>query len=326
MATLVEFLKRRWFLILLVAALVIGIRWAVPLEALSVARGLRYAVVATVLFLMTLQLEATAIGKAARHPGPPLLGCGLNLCLVPLMAWGVVLVTPTSILDQDTARGLLVAATAPCTLASASVWTRRAGGNEAISLMVTLVTNLCCFVVTPFWLWVMTGESAGVSLTSMIANLGIVVVLPMLLAQLVRLIPAARRLARNRKTAIGVAAQLGILFMVLMGAIQTGIRLRGLPQVPSVFDWAGLIGLIWIIHTVALVFGFWIARKMAVKPSDAKAVAISGSQKTMMVGLQVGMDLGWSIVPMVVYHVSQLVIDTLICDWWRQTDRSGNAG
>ena len=63
------------------------------------------------------------------------------------------------LLRGDLAVGLLVAAAAPCTLASAAVWTRRAGGNDAVALMVTIGTNLTCFVVTPLWLLVTTGRA-----------------------------------------------------------------------------------------------------------------------------------------------------------------------
>ena len=53
---------------------------------------------------------------------------------------------------------MIVAATAPCTLASAAVWTRRAGGNDAVAILVTFITNATCFLVTPFWLILMTRD------------------------------------------------------------------------------------------------------------------------------------------------------------------------
>ena len=33
-------------------------------------------------------------------------------------------------------------------VASAAVWTRRAGGNDAVALIVTISTNLACFLLT----------------------------------------------------------------------------------------------------------------------------------------------------------------------------------
>ena len=51
------------------------------------------------------------------------------------------------------------------------------------------------------------------------------------------------------------------------------------------------------------------------------AVGISGSQKTLMVGLQVCLDLGITILPMVAFHVAQLLVDTLIADRMRQAPK-----
>jgi|GEM_PF-6661571 len=35
-----------------------------------------------------------------------------------------------------------------------------------------------------------------------------------------------------------------------------------------------------------------------------------------MVGLQIGLDFGVSILPMIIYHVGQLMLDTLIVQHW----------
>ena len=61
--------------------------------------------------------------------------------------------------------GILVVGAIPSTLASAAVWTRRAGGNDAVAILGTIVTNLSCFVVTPVWLFQMTGETVRTSST-----------------------------------------------------------------------------------------------------------------------------------------------------------------
>jgi sodium/bile acid cotransporter 7 len=47
---------------------------------------------------------------------------------------------------------------------------------------------------------------------------------------------------------------------------------------------------------------------------DRIAVGIAGSQKTLMVGLQMGLEIKLSILPIVVYHVGQLLLDTIIAD------------
>ncbi len=47
-----------------------------------------------------------------------------------------------------------------CTLATASVSTRQAKGNDAISLLITLATNLVSVFLTPLWLkWTISMEA-----------------------------------------------------------------------------------------------------------------------------------------------------------------------
>jgi solute carrier family 10 (sodium/bile acid cotransporter), member 7 len=148
-----KFLIHRWFLISLAVVLLVGMAFHSALEPLSEIRAFRNGVVATVLFLMALPLEARAVWQSLRRPLAPLLGVTVNLLLLPIFAWFVSLgLSPTW------AVGLYVAAATPCTLASAAVWTRRAGGNESVAILVTIITNLSCFVVTPLWLWILTGH------------------------------------------------------------------------------------------------------------------------------------------------------------------------
>lgn len=54
-----------------------------------------------------------------------------------------------------------------------------------------------------------------------------------------------------------------------------------------------------------------MAKKLGLRRPQQTAVAIAGSQKTLMVGLQLAIDCSVSTVPMVAYHLSQLLIDTV---------------
>ena len=150
---------RHWFLAALAVVLAVGIGFSSALALLPEVSWLRPAIIATVMFVMALPLQTAAFGLALRSPRAPILGVAVSFGLVPLLAWaGVTAVQATFGLSRDTAFGILVAATVPCTLASASVWTRRAGGNDTVSIMVTIVTNSLCFLVTPAWLYAMLGR------------------------------------------------------------------------------------------------------------------------------------------------------------------------
>jgi sodium/bile acid cotransporter 7 len=320
-----HFLLQRWFLIALVAVLAIGSCFARQLQPLTVFElpgtsfPLRSAIVATVLFLMALPLEASAMWRAMRRPWPPLLAVGVNFGLLPLFAWGV-----SFGLNADLGGGLLVAAATPCTLASAAVWTRRAGGNDAVAILVTIITNLLCFIVTPLWLLAMTGESVSspeLSLAKMSMNLGLLVVLPMTAAQLLRLYKPLGIWATREKAMVSVLAQCGLLAMVMIGAIQTGLRLGDPTQSPLLaLDLIAMLAAVCFVHTAMLWVGVLLAKLARFSREDQIAVAFAGSQKTLMVGLLMAISLQVSILPMVAFHISQLFIDTLIADRFRANE------
>lgn len=326
-----KFVSRRWFLIVLCSVLIIGISQARYLEPLSKLRVIRYGIVATVLFLMALPLDIRDMWAALRRPGAPLLASAVNFGLTPLFAWGLAAgLSVLGLLGTELQLGLFVAATTPCTLASAAVWTRRARGNDSVALMVTVLTNATCFLITPLWLFVMTGQQAraeSLEVSNMVVRLGLLVVLPMTLAQTLRLVfrPVAHWSSAN-KTGLGVLAQCGVLSMVFMGAIRTGLRISADGKQPLLLaEFLVMVAAVITVHLAMLAAGMRVARLLGFGRKEEIAVGIAGSQKTLMVGLQVGMDLGVSILPIVVYHVSQLFLDTIIADKIRRHDEAAES-
>jgi sodium/bile acid cotransporter 7 len=224
---------------------------------------------------------------------------------------------PVSLFFQaDLAAGIIIASAVPCSLASVTVWTRLAGGNEAVSLLVTVITNLACFVVTPAWVWWLIGrETATEPFLFMAAKLLVLVVLPILAAQLLRLIPAVRASTKRAKRYLSIVAQLGVLAIVFVGAVYSGIQLEELTgQLADVaFQIAMMMLCVALLHLVVWTIGFYIAKAMGMNRPDQIAVAFGGSQKTLMVGLAMALSIGGlAILPMLAYHVEQLLIDTVL--------------
>ncbi|MDP6444926.1 MAG: bile acid:sodium symporter [Pirellulaceae bacterium] len=306
-----QFFTRRWFFIALAVALSLGITMGAQpdLARVTSVKALRYAIVCVVLFLMALPLEASTVWQAIRRPGAPLLASVVNFGVAPLLA-----VVMSYGLSPEFAHGFLVVSATPCTLASASVWTRRAGGNDAVSIVVTVFTNLTCFVVTPLWMFTLTGAEASVDLAGMIVKLGMVVVCPMALAQIARLSAGVATWATARKSALSVAAQSGILMMIFIGSCQLSVKLNAAEQPPAPSEVVTMVVFTGLLHVALFGLGMGSAALLGMSRPDRIAVGISGSQKTLMVGLQVCLDLNLSILPMVTYHVGQLIIDTLIAD------------
>ncbi|MCE9554362.1 MAG: bile acid:sodium symporter [Planctomycetes bacterium] len=317
------FVARQWFLIALVIVLAIGFTaW----QSLSpwAERFPEKVVVALVLFLMSWSLDSQAVWRAMSRPAAASLGIAVNFIVVPLLAWSVAHWLPTSL-----GSGLCLTAALPCTLASAAVWTRRAGGNDAVALIVTMVTNVSCFLVTPFLLWLMTGRQVTVATGgalpapwNMVVSLALVAVLPMTAGQLLRMPRSLAQFATANKTPFSMVCLLGILIMVLLGAINSGHELAkgGEESVLGVWVWGLLIVSVALVHTGALVLGYGAARVLRIAQPEAAAVGVAGSQKTLMIGLHLAISQGFGIgvLSLVLYHVLQLMIDTVAADVMRR--------
>jgi len=318
-------IAQHWFLFTLMLVLTIGFSCWRVLEPLAEAAVVRKTLVFCVMFLMALPLELNKVWQSVRRPWPVLLATIINFGILPAVAWVL-----SRLLTGDLALGVLVAAATPSTLASAAVWTRRAGGNDAVSLLVTIVTNLSCFIFTPLILYALTGsqllgQSGELTLGKMIARLALLVVLPMTLAQLLRLHVPFARWATAHKPSFGVSAQLGVLSMVLLGSIGAARELSEPSGDNSlaVTDFMLMVAVVLTIHLSMLYLGHLLGRWTGIEREDRIAVGFSGSQKTLMVGLHVAVTYfgGLAILPMVTYHVGQLLVDTIIADRLRDQGR-----
>src|SRR5262249_23063121 len=150
----------------------------------------------------------------------------------------------------------------PCTLASAAVWTRRAGGNDAVALLVMMITNLTSFVVTPLSLRWLTGVVVREEVSrDILRDLVLLVVLPIIAAQLARLAYPIARWATAHKAALGTLAQCGVLSFIAVGAVTSAVRLNeesGHEKL-STNTWAAMIFAVAAVHTAGLALGYALA-------------------------------------------------------------------
>ncbi len=188
--------------------------------------------------------------------------------------------------------GLMIAVSTPCTLAAASVWTRKAGGNDAVSLLTTLVTNTMCFVVTPFWLVTATGQSVELDMQDLAKRLVYrIVLLPTMIGQSLRLSRSLADFATRRKTPIGVVAQSCVLILVLLASLGGGIKLRDAnlgQQIGSTsgFIWSTCIA----IHLAAFFVAWRGGGLLGFERKDRIAASFAGSQRTLPIGVYTSHD------------------------------------
>ncbi len=302
-----DFIRRNWFLIALLAMLVVGYQGAPSLAGLAQHRWFNWLVVATTMFLMAWPIRFEHLKSTMARPVAPLLASVLNVVGIPLLAWPVAVW-----IGGELGLGVMVAACTPCTLASAAVWTRKAGGDDSVAMLVTIITNATCFIVMPFWLKLQTGHLLESSqMINTVYNLLLFVVLPISLAQLARINVRSAEWATQHKNGLSVWALIGILIMILIGSINMGLRMTtGSADQTTTGDLVWVAVWMGLIHVTMFWTGLGIAYRMGLPRAQAIAVGFSSSQKTLMIGLSVSISLGASIIPIMAYHAVQLIVDT----------------
>jgi sodium/bile acid cotransporter 7 len=303
-------LRRRWFLLVLAGGLALAVARPQTLRPAAEQLPVRL-VVALSLLLMSWGLEGRRLWQAVGRPRGVLwalavsYGClpGLALALGPLLA--VV----------DLRLGLLIMASVPCTLSSAVLWTRHAGGDEALALLVVVLTNALGWLVAPLWLAAAGPVAVSLDVVAMMHSLVLVLVLPVLAGQLVRLVPGVPALAVRWRQANAVAARLLVATTLLAATVLAVGKLDTVTLDLVALTAAACLG----VHVAGLALGLGGGRLVGLDRRDRIAAGFAASQKTLPVGLMVWndyfqADYPLAVLPLVVYHAGQLLVDTLIAD------------
>ncbi len=317
-----RWILQSWFLILLVVLLPGGMVWGWQTteewRRMTVGRVSPGTTTVIILFLMSLSLNSRRLRDSFRSPGPVIWGTIVNIGILPLLAWPLARYFSLT----DFSLGLMIAAAVPCTLATASVSTRQAGGNDAVSLLVTLLTNLISVVLTPLWLkWTIAIE-ADIDPWPVIANLAATVLLPTILGQVARLWPPLDRIAAAQRIRIGIVAQCLVLLIVTKAAVEAGGRLQSQAVWPAGTDFAALIVACASLHAAAMLIAELGGRWLKLPRIDRIATVFAGSQKTLPVGLLLAampaitgdLSLPFITFPILLFHAVQLMMDSAIAD------------
>jgi solute carrier family 10 (sodium/bile acid cotransporter), member 7 len=304
-------LVKRWFLVLLVGAVALALWQPGRLEPYT-SRLPPLALVGPALFLIAWGLDSRSLWGAIARPLPALWAVVISYGGLPLLGWLAGRWLP----ETGLATGLMIITSVPCTLASAALWTRMAGGNEATALLVTLLTTGTSWLVTTAWLYVGTGKQVHLDPAGMMWQLFLVLVLPVAAGQLARAHGALARAAVRWDRTIGVASRLLILVVIVKAAVEFRTKLGDQPGLGvGLATTAAACG---GIHLLALAGGLWGSRGLGFDRPSQIAVAFACSQKTLPVALFLFQEYyqqsPLAVVPLVFYHGLQLIVDTFIAD------------
>ncbi len=315
--------RQHWFV------LVLGV--AVALAALAPQLGgdqgpLRTALwgpaIVPLLFLISgLVLRTHEVRAASADWRLHLFTQGYSLVVLPVAFFGVASLLGAAHVDAALCTGVVVLGALSTTTTSGVTFTRAAGGDEAGALFNATLGSLLGVVVSPLLILAATGRHGALPVGQVITGLALQVVLPVIVGQVIQAL-APRPLARVRG-ALGLVSQW--LLLVLVWQVFCGSVLRGFR--PSWASIAGIGGLMLALHLAALVGAFqssgWRWWRLS-RPRRTAAV-ICSTQKTVALGLPLvrivfagDPDLGALILPLMAYHLLQLLIASAAAPWWRR--------
>lgn len=308
-----EVLRKHWFDIALLVVVMVAAAFPKPLLVAADHIQAR-TVVVMVMFLMSVTLPTRQILGAVRRPLPVVAGVVLGFTVMPLLAFLAARIEFG--LRTDFGIGMIIVASMPCTLASAAIFTRIANGNDALSLLITLASNLFSFVATPLVLTILLGVAAGIQPLVMMQKLLLLIVVPVGLGQTLRRARFIGRTADRHKPIIGHFSQVLILAMVFSGMVKAALKLTTNPGVVTPAQILLMLVTVAALHGVTLAFCALTARPLGLDGPDRIALMYGGSQKTLPASLYVVAaffkPFALASVPCLAYHVSQLIIASLI--------------
>ncbi|KXG30354.2 hypothetical protein SORBI_3004G165000 [Sorghum bicolor] len=286
-------------------------------------------------------MEANARCRLPRL-GPP---CSASCVATSSRLGSILLFTPflaqfimqVQFSPREFITGLAIFCCMPTTLSSGVTLTQLVGGNSALALAMTVASNLLGIIIVPLSLAKYIGTGVGVSLPTeqLFKSLVTSLLIPLIIGKVAR--ETSKGIADfvdGNRQGFSVASA---VLLSLVPWIQVS-RSRSLILSVQVKSFAVAVTIGVLLHLALLAFNAAMLEILSrleqkgesvfAKKEYARAVILVASQKTLPVLVAVVEQLGGAfgesgflVIPCVAAHINQIIIDSIIVNWWRQKDQ-----
>ncbi|KAI3734621.1 hypothetical protein L6452_14094 [Arctium lappa] len=284
------------------------------------------------LFIISgLTLGNEEIGEAAEAWPIALFGLASILLLTPLLS-RIMVQLPLQ--PQEFATGLALYNCMPTAISSGVALTRIAGGNSALALVMTVTSSLLGVLIVPFSIskLVAGGLGASVPAGALFRSLLVTLLIPLLLGKVVR--ESFKGMADAIDSHRKLISILGAILLSLIPWTQVSTSRPLLLSVkPALVLVAVVMGA--LLHFVLLGFNALSiqilcalsggSKSIFAKQENSRTLLVIASQKSVSVLIavvnQLGATFGASgllVLPCVAAHISQVVIDSFLVDYWNK--------
>ena len=226
-----------------------------------------------------------------------------------------------SIGQPDLASGLLFLALLPTTISSAIVFSSSAGGNTAVSIFTTTLSNLIGVFWVPLacvFLFSASGQATSDLIPPLLLTIARLILLPLVLGQVLRLVVAKRAVFIRLVPHFRSVNNTIILFIVFGAFCQSVLddAWRGVQPATMALLFGVVLFALLVIHGAVWKSSAWVAANRA----DRISALFCASQKTLATGvpmavaifgsngLQSPIQPGLILLPLMVYHPAQLFV------------------
>ncbi|KAI4295065.1 hypothetical protein MLD38_040673 [Melastoma candidum] len=289
----------------------------------------------SIFIISGLTLRSGEIGTAIDAWPVGLFGLGSILLFTPYFS---KIIMQIQLQPQEFVTGLAMFNCMPTTLSSGVALTQLAGGNSALALAMTVLSNLLGILIIPFSIAKFIASGVGVSVPTeqLFKSLVLTLLVPLILGKVFResVKGVADFVDKNRK----LFSKISVVCLSLFPWMQVS-RSRSLLLMvkPSIFLIA--IGMGIGLHLVLLAFNALALRCLSTisgsdesvfaKKDNAIAALLVASQKTLPVMVAVVEPLrgalgesGLLVLPCVAAHLLQIVLDSFLVNIWLKEDAS----
>lgn len=302
---------------LLLLAIMLASLWPVTGEGRTVARIISDSGIFVLFLLNGLRLPRKDVAaglKNIRFLAPLTLWCFGGMGLVGVGLWQIA----AGIVPAEVALGLLFLGFLPSTVQSATAYCSIAGGNVATSVVAAGLINVLGVFVTASLFSAFAGSEVGGVDFAALQRIGLILILPFMIGQIAQGANngAPANWVKNRKALLGWVDKLVIaiaVYVAFSGAVE-----QGLWHSVDGTAWAVLFGLIAVFLMVGFGGSWRLGALLGLARGERISFLFAGAQKSVALGVPLASLLftpelaGLLLLPVLVYHMLQLVISAII--------------
>ena len=305
-----KFIKKNFFLFLMLCVIIFSMLFPEP--GLYVKKiGLLTAFTFIAMFLSGLSLSFSNITESLKDYKSIIFSVVLAFIIFPIISYFICKGVFAG--GSDIFVGAMIISTQASTVTSAIVLTMAANGNVPLAIIITIINNTVSAFVTPMILNFLLSMDQKVSfnVTDMIVNLILVLIVPVILAQLCKIF--LKKIVAYIMSWRKVIANFVVLMFVLIGASTAA------PQISSHLQEVFLILLfVIVLHIIMLSICLVYSYFMKLPTEKIPPVMFCSSEKTMTTSTMIWGNYfpQFIIAPIVIvsYHLVQIFIDSIVAN------------